>query len=197
MTPMRLKDTATSYGWISIAFHWITAIVIIALLFIGNSIATFEASARAEALALHTSIGISSYLLLWVRIIWRFVYGHPGPLSGQKGAFFTIGKWVHYIVLVALGLMLVTGPLMAWSDNTAIQVWDWFAIPAPFQTGFAFRDLMHSVHRMSAIVIFVGILLHLGGVYKHTAFNQDGTFVKIIVPGKAVSAEVSEGAAER
>jgi len=189
---MSLKDTATSYGWVSIALHWITAIVIVALLFIGNSIATFEGDTRREAVLLHTSIGITAYLLLWGRIVWRFVYGHPGPLPGQTGVFFAIGKWVHYIVLAALACMLVSGPLMAWSGNGAIAVWDWFVIPAPFEAGFEFVDIMHSVHRTSAIIVFVGILLHLGGVYKHTAFNQDGTFMKIIVPGRRARSAPSE-----
>jgi cytochrome b561 len=43
---------------------------------------------------------------------------------------------------------------------------------------------LHAVHRWAAILIFVAILLHIGGVYKHTAFNQDGTLTKMIIPAR-------------
>jgi cytochrome b561 len=49
------------------------------------------------------------------------------------------------------------------------------------------NGFMHAIHGWAALVIFIGILLHLGGVYKHTAFNQDGTLTKIIIPAKTPS----------
>jgi cytochrome b561 len=181
---MLLKDTATGYGWVSIALHWITAVMIVVLLFLGNSISAQEPANRGQAVDLHTSIALASYGLLGARIVWRFVYGHPGPLLRQRGLFFLIGKLVHYITLIALILMLITGPLTAWFAGDSIAVFDWATIPSPFDANFAARDLAHRIHRLAAITIFIGILLHLGGVYKHTAFNQDGTLVKIILPGK-------------
>lgn len=190
---MRLKDTPTGYGWASIALHWITAIVIVVLLYLGNSISAQIGDARTRALDAHTSLAIASYLVLWLRIVWRFVYGHPGALPLQRGIFFLMGKWTHYILLAALGVMLITGPLTAWFGGNPIAVFDWFAIPTPFDANFAARDLFHGIHRFCAIVIFIGILLHLGGVYKHTAFNQDGTLVKIVFADKGGSAPPGGG----
>jgi cytochrome b561 len=183
---MSLKDTDNGYGWVSIVLHWITTIAIFALLYIGSSIEAYVGESRVMAVRLHTSIAVCAYVFLWGRIIWRLVYSHPGPTSGQRGLSFLIGKWVHYVILIALALMLVSGPLMAWSGSSGgvIEVFDWFALPAPFEAGDAFRDFMHAIHRRSAIVVFLGILLHLGGVYKHTAFNQDGTLVKMVLPSK-------------
>ncbi|MGD2167829.1 MAG: cytochrome b/b6 domain-containing protein, partial [Gammaproteobacteria bacterium] len=139
---------------------------------------------RAAALNFHTSVGVSCYLLLWARILWRVVVGHPAPNERQRGLFFKLGKWIHYILLVALGCMLLSGPAMAWASGTDIVVFDWFVIPAAIDPLFTVRDALHIVHRSCAIVMFIGIVLHLGGVYKHTAFNHDGTFTRIILPSK-------------
>jgi cytochrome b561 len=76
---MRTSDTRTGYGWISIALHWITAIVILTIWFIGSSIQSDVAAGSTDTLRLHTSIAITAYLLLWGRIVWRFWQGHPGP----------------------------------------------------------------------------------------------------------------------
>jgi len=181
---MAWKDTATGYGWISIVLHWVTAVVIVVLLYIGNSIQALEGAARGETLLLHTSIAIMAYAFLWLRIVWRFAFHHPGPLPGQSRLFFMLGKWVHMSMLVALGVMLVSGPLILWTLGQPIHVFDWFAIPSPLGANFALSGFMHAVHRAAAIVIFVSVLLHIGGVYKHTAFNQDGTLTKIIIPAE-------------
>jgi cytochrome b561 len=57
-----------------------------------------------------------------------------------------------------------------------------FSIPSPMGAHHALRDFLHWVHATSAAVIFAGFLLHLGGVYKHAAFDQDGTLGKMLVP---------------
>jgi cytochrome b561 len=181
---MRLSDTPSGYGWISILLHWLTAVAIIVLLFAGSSIASTEPEERIAALNFHTSVGVSCYVLLWARIVWRFWVGHPGPNERQRGFFYDLGKWTHYALIIALGAMLLTGPGMAWASGTDIAVFDWFTIPAASEPDFALRDSLHVVHRSCAIIIFIGIVMHLGGVYKHTAFNHDGTFVKMILPGK-------------
>jgi cytochrome b561 len=182
---MSLKDTPTGYGWISIALHWITAALILVLLFLGNTIDTAAGADRTAALVKHTSLAIAGYAFLVLRIGWRFYYGHPKPTPRQQaGAAYTLGKWTHLTMLAALALMLVTGPLMVWSSGNDIIVYDWFVLPGPLPTSFGLSDFFHRVHTWSAVVIFVGILLHLGGVYKHLAFNQDGTLTKIMIADK-------------
>jgi cytochrome b561 len=181
---MRLKDTPTGYGWISILLHWITAILILYLLYLGSSIGSHEGPARLDAVDRHTSVAIASYLLLLGRVVWRFVYRHPGPTDEQRGWAFTMGKWTHYAIVAAVVVMLISGPLMQWSYGRDIHVYDWFIIPTPMEASFGLASFLHRIHTAAAIFIFVTVLLHIGGVYKHTAFNQDGTLAKIIIPGR-------------
>ena len=178
---MRTRDTRTGYGWISIALHWLTAIVILTLWFIGSSIQTDLADGSDSTLRLHTSIAICAYALLWIRIVWRFKQGHPAAMPGQAGVFYEIGKYTHYAILIAIGTMLISGPLMVWARGNAIYVFDWFTIPGPFGANMEVYTLLHAIHVWGSRVIIVGTLLHLGGVYKHAAFNQDGTFGKMLV----------------
>jgi cytochrome b561 len=180
---MRTSDTRTGYGWISIALHWTTAILVLTIWFIGSSIHADPATTEST-LRLHTSIAISAYALLWLRVVWRFVVGHPDPLPEQRGVFHAIGKYVHYVMLAAIGAMLLSGPTMVWARGDVIHVWTWFAIPGPFAMNMDLFDTMHSIHVWCSRVIIVATVLHLGGVYKHAAFNQDGTFGKMLVPAR-------------
>jgi len=188
---MRALDTSTGYGWISIALHWITAIVVLVLWFIGGSIQSDLATGSSETLYLHTSIAITAYLLLWARVVWRFVKGHPAALPEQRGLFFLVGKYTHYALLVAIGLMLISGPLMAWSRGEPIHVFDWFTIPGPYGANMTIFDATHFVHVWAARVIIIGTVMHLGGVYKHAAFNQDGTFSKMLIAARDESSSAA------
>jgi len=181
---MRTRDTRTGYGWISIALHWLTAIAILTIWFIGSSIEADLTAGSESTLRLHTSIAISAYVLLWFRIAWRFKQGHPDALPGQAGLFYEIGKYTHYAILIALGVMLISGPLMVWSRGTPIYVFDWFTIPGPFGASMDVFTFTHTVHVWCSRIIIIGTALHLGGVYKHAAFNQDGTFSKMLVAAR-------------
>jgi cytochrome b561 len=181
---MRWRDTRTGYGWLSIALHWLTAIAILTLWFVGSSIQNDLAAGSDSSLRLHTSIAISTYVLLWFRVVWRFKQGHPAAMPEQAGFFWQIGKYTHYAILAAVAAMLISGPLMVWSRGAVIHVWDWFTIPGPYDASMGLYTALHSVHIWCSRIIIVGTVLHLGGVYKHAAFNQDGTFGKMLVAAR-------------
>ena len=181
---MRTRDTSTGYGWISIALHWLTAILILTIWFIGSSIQSDLAAGSSSTLRLHTSIAISAYVLLWIRVVWRFKQGHPKAMPEQRGVFYEIGKYTHYAILTAVAAMLISGPLMVWSRGELIYVFDWFTIPGPYGMNVPLFDAMHTVHVWCSRIIIIGTVLHLGGVYKHAAFNQDGTFGKMLVAAR-------------
>ena len=84
-------------------------------------------------------------------------------------------------MVVAIATLLVSGPLMAWSGNIPIRVFDWFIIPAPFGMNAEFFGAAHTVHMGAATVLIVGVALHIGGVLKHVAINRDGTFAKMLL----------------
>jgi cytochrome b561 len=180
---MRLKDGRTDFGWISIGLHWTGAILVLALLFIGNSIRSPETAMQSNMLRLHTTLALVFYVLLWARVVWRFRVGHPAPLPKQKPFTYAVGAWFHYVLLMALGAMLVSGPLMAWAGDLPLRVWD-LRIRSPFGASPALFPAMRAVHVAAATVLGWGTLLHLLAVLKHTVIDRDGSFDKIMEPMK-------------
>jgi cytochrome b561 len=178
---LQLGDTRSSYGWVSIAAHWISAIVVCALWLIGHSI---RSDASGDAAHLHTSIAVTAYVFLWWRVIRRFTQGHPHPLPRQRGWAFTLGKYTHFTLLAAIAVMLLSGPLMVWSRGEAIHIFQW-QIASPFASHAQVATELYRVHATAAAIIGFGILLHIAGVYKHAAFNRDGTFTRMLVPTRA------------
>ncbi len=129
---------------------------------------------------LHTTIGMTAYVLLLGRIIWRFAVGHPGPLPKQGVIFFTIGKYFHFVMLIAIAMMLVSGPLMVWTAGEAIHVFA-LSIPSPLGKLEAAQHVLRGVHGYTASFILAAMILHVLAVFKHTVLNKDGTFDKIMI----------------
>jgi cytochrome b561 len=180
MELVSVSDTRNGYGWISIALHWITAVTVVAMLAIGLVSQGASRDDYSRLVHLHTTIGIGMYALLWGRIVWRFRVGHPGPLPRQGRLFFTVGKYFHFLLLAAIGVMLVSGPLMAWAAGDAIYVFD-LPIPSPLGDLPQIHGFFRRIHGMTASVILAGLILHVLAVFKHTVINRDGTFDKIMI----------------
>jgi cytochrome b561 len=181
---VRWKDTPSGYGWISIALHWLTAALVLTMWTIG---VMSQAAAEEDApglVHLHMSIGVSAYVLLWGRIAWRFAVGHPRPHPEQSALLFPVAKYFHFLLLIAIGLMLVSGPLMVWAAGDAIEVFA-LAIPSPFTLPPDLQAPLRRVHGVTASFILVGIVLHILAVLKHVIVNRDGTFDKIMVADSA------------
>jgi cytochrome b561 len=182
----RVSDTGEGYGWISIALHWLGAAVVLTMFVVGTMSQGAAKEDYARLVHLHTTIGMAAYILLWARIIWRFAVGHPGPLPKQGVAFFTIGKYFHFVFLIAIGVMLVTGPLVAWLGGDAIHVFD-FQVPSPFPKLVRMQHLVRVVHGYTASFILGGMILHVLAVFKHAVLNRDGTFDKIMIAAREPS----------
>jgi cytochrome b561 len=177
---MRMIDTRNGYGWISIALHWLTAVVVLTMLVIGTMSQGVAREDSIRLVHLHTTIGMTAYVPLWGRIIWRFAVGHPGPLPKQSVALFSIGKYFHFLLLIAIGVMLLSGPLMVWSAGEEIHVFT-FTIPGPFGELSGVQQALRAVHGYTASFIIAGVILHVLAVFKHTVLNRDGTFDKIMI----------------
>jgi cytochrome b561 len=180
---VRMSDTRNGYGWISIALHWLTAAIVLTMWTIGSMSQAAGRESDPGLEHLHTTIGMTAYALLWGRIIWRFTVGHPGPLPRQSAFLFSIAKCFHFLLLAAIGVMLLSGPLVVWSAGEAIHV---FALTAPSPLGKlpGMHHVLRSVHGFTASFILLGIGLHVLAVFKHVILNRDGTFDKIMIAGR-------------
>ena len=179
----RNADTKNGYGWISIALHWATVAIILPMWTIGRMAKGVGGANDPALLHLHTTIGMSAYALLWARIIWRFTVGHPGPLPRQGIFLFAFAKYFHFCLLIAIGVMLLSGPLSIWTDGKAIEVF-WLSIPSQIPTNAALHDLLRGIHRFTSTLILLAVSLHVLAVFKHLALNRDGTFDKIMIASR-------------
>lgn len=161
----KLYDQADSFGWMSIALHWLSSGLVIALWLLGKSISQQPLDEIDERRTLHIIVGLSAWLLIAARIAWRLYMRHP-HVAGQSLRTHRIAMAVHYTMLTVLSLMLLSGPVLALT----------YAGSSPL------TDIARFIHTNGANVLFILVLLHLLGTLKHLMFHNDETIVRMLWP---------------
>ena len=178
-----LYDSDSVYGWISILLHWVTAIVIIVLWIIGKGIMSADSDDVDARRQLHVSVAAASWLIIMIRVFWRLRSGHP-HVNGQTMFVHRVARIAHYAMLIAVVLMLISGPMMVWSGGNSIAIFDWLSIPGPIGESESVGDFAWFIHSNSALLLMLLVLLHIGGALKHLMFHADDTIARMIWPGK-------------
>ena len=163
--PRSLLDRKNSFGWLSIGLHWFATLAIILLWFIGQSIALQSIEQIDARRSLHVTLGLIVWLPLVARIVWRFKAGHP-RVNGQTLMTHQLAKAAHYVMLLLLLVMLISGPLMAWvmPERSALS------------------EIAFSFHSFAAKALAVLVVLHILAALKHLMFHEDETVARIFVP---------------
>jgi cytochrome b561 len=176
---MALGDTPTNYGSVSRLNHWIGALFVLLLLGIGLYFADLpRGEARRFWRGLHVAIGTIGALFLLFRVFWRMRSASP-PALPQAPALKLVSKLVHGLLLAAIVVMAVTGPLSIWSAGRPLAVFELVSIPSPFGPFKSWHGPMEEIHGFTANALIFLIGLHLLGVAKHQLIDRDNILARM------------------
>lgn len=178
---MSLRNTATAYGWAAIALHWISAIGVVALYFLGEAME--EAPGRAEKLAaqdLHVSVGVLLFTFLAARLLWSAGQRGPHPLEPNRWLRLT-AQAVQGLFLLMIAVLIVTGPLSVWSAARPIEMFDLLSLPSPFPARVDWlHEATEEIHGAATKLFWPLIALHVAGALKHLLFDRDRTLQRML-----------------
>jgi cytochrome b561 len=174
-----LKNTNTSYGLLAIVLHWLVAVWIIGLFVLGWYMVDlgYYDDWYQTAPQWHKSLGILLALTMVVRLLWRWF--NPKPHISGSPMVKKAAEVVHTLLYGWVGLVIVSGYLISTADGRAIEVFDWFEIPATL-TGIANQeDIAGVVHWYLAVGLLSMAALHALAAIKHQLIDRDGTLSKM------------------
>jgi cytochrome b561 len=174
------------YDRLSIALHWLTAILIVGLWVLAQVIDAFPNGVmRTFVRSLHIGLGLSLMGLLVLRLLWRFTFGRKlAPVdAGLLGRLSTYGHWLLYATLaVALGAGLAN----AWVRGDTL--FGMFNFGSGASSDRALRRLIGSVHEVAANAILVLGGLHAVAALLHHFVLGDATLRRML-PSRWVQAK--------
>ncbi len=181
---MPLKNTATTYGWVAVAFHWLSAITVFSLFGLGLWMVSLDYYHPwyKEGPDLHRSIGVVLVVATLLRFVWRCLnikpVAEPGPRWQVK-----VAGIVHGLLYGWFFLMLISGYLITTAKGQGLEVFNWFEIPAYITDIENLEDRAGVVHFYLACIFMGLVAVHAGAALYHHFIKRDATLRKML--GKA------------
>lgn len=167
-----VKSTASKYGSVAVTIHWLSALLIIALLGIGFRAAnTIDPDAKAQLLSIHAPLGFLILVLTLGRIAWWWRADRkPDPVAGTPALQHRSARAVHLLFYVVILGMCASGIGMLVLSGAGPVIFG-----AAEGTLPDFRNYLPRVpHGLGARVMLTLLALHMAGALYHHFIRRDG-----------------------
>ena len=155
--------------------HWISAILIICMLFIGVTMIQSLAVWQNSAIKLHQSFGLLVLLLVFLRLINRFFIKAP-DLPSDLTYLQSFAAKSTQIVLYALMISLpISGLLMRNAAGLPVSFFGVFVAE-----GIKTYSLYREMHGLIAWSLFGVIVLHISAALHHGLIRQDSVLPSML-----------------
>lgn len=179
---MQWRNTATRYGFIAMALHWVIVAGVIAQYFLAEAAEEAEDSAAGaiDAANIHMSIGITILALALVRALWRMAELPPARPATMKSYEITFARIAHIAFYVLLFAIPLTGWALTTAEGEPLRYFGWFELPPlrigaqlPIRGGALSEDQLEEAHELLFNVLLGLALLHVAAALKHQLIDHD------------------------
>lgn len=176
---MQDASEAKSYNIISRIIHWVTALIILALLVVGKYMKGMEFSEqKLEVYNLHKSFGLLVLFLVVVRIVWHIVTKKPKSMDTHAKWERVLSHAVHGFLYLLLFALPLSGWVMSSAGDFNIKFFglNMPDIVAKDENLFEFAEEMHELF---AYAVLGFVALHVAGALKHHFIDRDMTIARM------------------
>ncbi len=179
---MQFKNSKSSWGWMSIFIHWVTAIGVVAMFVLGLWMVelTYYDNWYHKAPHIHKSMGLLLLILTCWRLIWILFNARPEPLKTHTLMEQKLARIAHLLLYVLLVSVMLSGYLISTADGKSLEVFNWFSVPATIYGYSEQADFAGSVHLFLAVTLILSAVLHALAAIKHQVIDKDVTLNRII-----------------
>lgn len=177
-----LKNTRDRYGKITLAMHWISALVVIGQFAFGLYMVSLDYYDPLYRVLphYHKSIGILFAALLVFRIIWRYISPLPDAAPGVQHWEHLIAVMVQWLMLLLLVGVSILGYLISTAKGGSIEVFNWFEVPATITSIENQEDRAGQWHYWLALGVIMLAALHALAALKHHFIDRDATLRRML-----------------
>ena len=170
---MALHVSPERYSRVAIILHWVTALLMIYMLFWGEDLIHARGGMPGTNPALHASLGTTILALTVIRLGWRFLKPPPDvPMSQLQKTAAHVLHWAFYALLIFIPLSGLAefgnGVIHRHPEFASVQLFDLF--PVPYYQLPSFAQLHGPLTKVAIGLLIVHVLAAL----KHQFIDRDG-----------------------
>lgn len=175
-------SAARSYSATTKVLHWLLALLIIGLIWLGWYLADlsyFDESYNL-ALSVHKSLGMLALSLAGAKILWAFLSPAPAFVDTIKSWDRVAAQTTHVVLYFMMVVIPVTGYAISTSAGSPVAFFDLFNIPAVLPKSEGLRDLAIELHYYLSYGTAILVTIHVLGALKHHFIDQDDTLSRML-----------------
>jgi len=180
-----MNTNSNHYGYLSITFHWLLVVALLALYFSGDYMVTLDYydSWYHRAPELHKAFGIVIGIFMLLRFLWNKSQGclkieSPGSMVN------ILAYAVHHLFYLLVLLLVITGYLVTTAKGQGIDVFGWFSVSATFAENTEVSELSGKLHDLIAIIFMILFITHTLAALYHHFIKRDNTLKSMLSPEK-------------
>jgi cytochrome b561 len=154
--------------------HWLMAIMVLAMLFIGVGMVTSESVRYHVLVSAHEPLGLAILVLVIIRIVNRKL-NPPPPLPADLPSWQKMAATGSHHLLYALMILM---PLIGWGMLSAapypVVVFGSVHVPPILPQNAALYASLRHLHTVLAFLLFATFLGHLAAALFHGLIRRDG-----------------------
>ena len=162
----------------TIALHWLTAALVVALWALGQTIDFFpKGDARVYARSLHIALGVTLALVLASRLHWRLGAGTQLPPAGA-GRLDALALLTHRLLYGLLIGAVLLGLANAWVRGDSI--FNLFKIPPLAPGDRPLRETVEELHAWCANALLIVAGVHAAAALLHHLVLKDDVLRRML-----------------
>lgn len=171
---MGLRNTSAEFGSLAKWLHWLIAIGICVLIYIGLEQAGMERGPEKVAVrATHASWALLVLVLMTIRIVWRFMNETPAHPAGMPGWQKMSATVVHWAIYFAVFLQLIAGAMTVATNGNGMLFFG-MTIPVPVAENHDAHEFWEEIHEFAWKPLAALLVLHvLAALYNHFVLKND------------------------
>jgi cytochrome b561 len=156
--------------------HWLMAICLLAMLFIGVGMLSTVMPKYVPLVATHKTLGIAILALALIRLGVRARYGAPALPADLPEPMKLAAHLSHY----GLYALMIAMPLLGWGMMSAgsypVVLFGNIHLPPILPPNDDVHSLLWDAHYYLAFAFFALILMHIAAALFHGLIRRDGVF---------------------
>jgi cytochrome b561 len=156
--------------------HWLMAICILSMLFIGVGMVSTVTSKYLTLVQIHKPLGIAILVLALIRLTLRIIYGAPAlpaDLPEPIKLAANLSQYIFYVLMIGM-------PLIGWAMLSAasypVVLFGSVHLPSILPLSPSLHTLLWHAHYFLAFAFFAFILMHVSAILFHKLIRNDGVF---------------------
>ena len=175
---MRLINNLTEYGFISKAFHWLSAAALVVQIPLGFYLVDLDFNeTRLTIESIHVVIGLSIFYLTILRLIYKIFNPTPSLgnsiFPGQR----LIAKMNHIFLYITILTITISGALKKLFNG---EILDLFFFNLEIKDNFELAELFYDIHIIANYCLIALISLHILAVITHKVLFKENLLKRIL-----------------